>query len=489
MSEKYINFIPNEEKPYLKQEPKPKKRRFWILAVFLIFFVSCTTYAFMPANMPEDPEAYDPQTLEPIAPDSFMGKVKKFIFSKEKNLQGTKDDRINLLLMGIGGEGHDGGSLADTIMIVSVKPSTKQIALISVPRDLAVKMKDDGVWKINYANYLGEKEKKNYGPVYMSQVIKESFGLDIHYYARVDFKAFTEIIDNIGGIRVNVDKSFTDTEYPAANYLYQVVNFTQGDQVMNGDIALKFARSRHGNNGEGSDFARAKRQQKVILAVKEKIFSFGTLANPVRINKILQTLDKNIATNLELSDIITFLRMAKELDTTEITNLVLDNSTGGYLKNSINSAGAYILEPVTGNFEEISNAMKNIFDKNAQTAIRKTTTSTDNTPLQEAPVEEIPNIEIKNGTWRPGLAARTRDVLKGTDYTITEVGNTNERPHMQSGIYNIEKNLFLTTILENIANKLQIPMKQDIPLGETTTTGTDILIILGEDFNEETLSI
>jgi polyisoprenyl-teichoic acid--peptidoglycan teichoic acid transferase len=485
MNEKPINLLYKEEKSYLKPKKTHRKIQFWALLCLIIFFVGCSVYAAMPATLPEDPAAYDPQTLEPIAPENFFGRVKSFIFNKEKKLEGSKDDRINILLLGIGGYGHDGGSLADTIMLVSVKPSTEQIAIISFPRDMAVEMPTKGTWKINHATHFGEQQKKNYGPVYMAERLKETFDIETHYYARVDFKAFTDIIDNIGGINVNVTKTFTDYEYPAANFKFQIVQFNKGTQTLTGTKALQFARSRHGNNGEGSDFARAKRQQKVILALKEKIFSFGTLANPVRINKILQTLQTHIATNLELSDIITLLKMAKELNTDEITTLVLDNSEGGYLKNTIGHNGAYLLEPVTGNYDEISNAIAQVFTNDPNSSIKKVSQNKDDTPTQHIDTLEKPDIEIKNGTWRPGLAARAQaKIINTQEYLIWEIGNTNERPHMQSGIYNIDNNIFLSTIVENMAKELNIPIKQNLPNGETSTTGTEILIILGEDYTE-----
>ena len=132
--------------------------------------------------------------------------------------------------------------------------------------------------------------------------------LDLHYYLRMDFKAFEEIINEVGGITINVDNNFIDQLYPAANNEYQTIQFNKGIQTMDGKTALIFARSRHGNNGEGSDFARSKRQQKIILALKEKILSFSTLTNPIKINNIRKTLEKNIRTDIEFSDIMSLLK-------------------------------------------------------------------------------------------------------------------------------------------------------------------------------------
>ena len=118
----------------------------------------------------------------------------------------------------------------------------------------------------------------------------------------------------MGGIKVDVERSFTDPLYPAPNNEYQTLTFDAGVQTMNGATALTFARSRHGNNGEGSDFARARRQQKIMLALKQKLLSFGTLANPVRINNVIDSLERHMTTNLEFSEIVSFMKLARELE-------------------------------------------------------------------------------------------------------------------------------------------------------------------------------
>jgi len=489
MPEKYINLLDTEEKPYLEKPKKKKRFLFWGMIIVLFFlFVACSTYAMLPAKL-DNQIAYDPLTQEQIKPDGFFKRMKK-IFSNEETIieEHKKEDRINFLLLGVGGYGHDGGTLADTIMIVSVKPSTEEIALVSIPRDLAVNIPGQGTYKINHTNYFGEKEKKNFGPAFTANILKDTFGVDIHYYLRVDFKAFKEIIDSIGGVKIDVERSFTDTEYPAANYEYQVVSFKKGVQVMSGDTALKYARSRHGNNWEGSDFARSQRQQKVILALKEKLFSLGTLSNPAKLMGIFESVENNIATNLQFGDMVNLLKEYRDIDTSKIITLVLDNSTDGYLKNAVGAGGAYLLKPVTGNFDEISYAIEHIFDEEAEgTEIKKKVETTDDTPEQETSHLELTNIEIQNATWRPGLAARTKTLLDKDEYLVQNIGNTNERPMMESGIYNVKSNVFLVPIVEELQKILEIPIKESVPDGEYVNKSTDILIILGEDYNEKPL--
>lgn len=459
---------------------------FFLAIVLLIGGIGCVRLLFGEPVV-QDPQAYDPVTLEPVKPEGFFQRVKHFVFAKDVKLEGQRKDRINILLLGQGGPGHDGPYLTDTIIIASIRPSTNELAMISIPRDLLVKIPEHGEQKINHANAFGESVGKDKGPILTQQVIEETFGQPIHYHVRVDFKAFEEMLDEVDGVTVEVDRSFTDTQYPGPNDTYQVVSFHKGLTTMDGETALQFVRSRHGNNGEGSDFARSKRQQKVILALKEKILSFETLANPVRLASILDTLGDHVVTNMQFSDMITFMKMAKDVDTNNIITLSLDSGPQGYLKNGVSAIGAFILEPVEGNFDSINYAIEQIFDAPPEVRIVET-------PKQEAPqIDKNPIamqapltsdvVEVKNGTWRAGLAARIKKRLADLGYAVSGIGNTNERPYLKSGIYALTDEAKSET-LQALKHELNIPLKEIPPLAESGATSTDILIILGEDFVE-----
>ncbi len=472
-----INFLEKETEKI--KSPKPR----WLvfLVIFTLIFVGgCITRAIVGEYAPNEPEAYDPATLKPKKPEGFFQTVKYLIFSQDNQLAGAKDDRINILLLGMGGAGHEGPYLTDTIIIASIEPSTGKIAMISIPRDLAVSIPKQGIKKINNANAYGEAKNPGQGGEFASEIISETFDLDIHYYVRIDFKAFAEIIDAVGGVTVAVDRSFTDYTYPAENYEYQTVSFNQGIQTMNGDTALKFVRSRHGSNGEGSDFARARRQQKVLAALKGKLLSFSTLANPLKINNILNSLEKHLTTDLPFADIITLTKMMRELQTDAIINLVLDDSPQGFLKSTFGSDGAFLLVPKTGDFTDINNTIKNIFQTDETVKHLETTP----VPVQTtAPPLPTANIEIQNGTWSAGLAARMKKRLEDKNFLVETIGNTAERPQNQSGIYNIS-NKNLSDLLTALQEELRLPIKEKLPMGISATTSTDILIILGEDLAE-----
>lgn len=481
MHSRRTNFL--DDSPHEVEEiapPLPSKRRrvfFITLVVGALFLTGCIGRTVISWSLPNDPRAYDPVTLEPLEPEGLLKRIKRLVFSHEEPLAGHKEDRINVLLLGMGGPGHDGPFLTDTMIIASFQPSTGEVAMISIPRDLGVNIPGHGWYKINHANAYGEVAQSGSGGALASKVVSDTFNVDIHYYLRVDFKAVEEVIDDIDGITVDVERPFTDTEYPADNYLYQTISFQKGVQTMDGETALTYARSRHGNNGEGSDFARAKRQQRMILALKEKVLSFETLANPIRIHSIIETLGNHISTNMDFSDIIAMMKLAKQADLSNIKTVVLDTSPGGYLKNGYSPDGAFILAPNTGNFDEISALIEHIFDPESDSAIVEHL----DTPTQSQPDIPITTVEVQNGTWRAGLAARAEKILEDDHIVVTTIGNTGERPVMESGIYVIDP-LGQTAALA-IKTTLNIPIKKPTDL-YTPTAGSQVLVILGEDFEE-----
>lgn len=472
-----INFVSNTGKPK-KSSRKKRGLVFFLLIIIILFGIFKTIKSFSAPDITQNPLDYDPITLEPKKPEGFLKRLGLIVFNKEPQLEGQKDDRINILLLGMGGPGHDGPFLTDTIIVASIKPSTNQVALTSIPRDLEVSIPGHNKKKINHANHFGEMDNPDQGGELVLKTIEKNFNITIPYYLRVDFKAFSDIVDSVNGITIDVEKSFIDTEYPAANDKYQTILFSKGPQTMDGARALTYARSRHGNNGEGSDFARAKRQQKLILALKQKILSFKTLANPITINNILKNVDKHFATNMSFADMLSFIKLARELDSldnVEISTLVLDTNNDSFLESDFNQYGEFILKPKTGNFENINNALETVFTYAPPL--------TDNTPKQVEPELLLAKVELQNGTWSAGLAARIREKLRSEKILVYKISNTETRPFAKSGIYTVSDTLAPDTI--SMLNKtLNIPVKEVLPDGEIFASSTDILVILGEDYIE-----
>ena len=269
----------------------------------------------------------------------------QYFFQKEITLKETKN-RVNVLFLGIGGGKHDGPLLTDTIIYASIEPKSQKVTLISIPRDLWVP--DLGA-KINTAYAFGENKKKNGGLLLMKTAVEKILGQPVDYVLRIDFNGFIKAIDLIGGIDVNVEKGFEDFEYPISGKeiddcgftgeefekratssaaleafpcRYERLSFKQGIERMNGDRALKFVRSRHAKGSEGTDFARAKRQEIVIEAFKNKIFSLNIIFNPGKLMGLYDVFQNSIHTNIQQSEYDDFMKLAQKMENAEINNVV-----------------------------------------------------------------------------------------------------------------------------------------------------------------------
>jgi len=420
-----------------------------------------------------------------------------FLSPKSYSLKGLKDDRLNVLLLGMGGVKHEGPYLTDTIILASFKPSTKQLALLSIPRDLLVNIPGYGWWKINNANHFGEKSGQ--GPALAAKVVSEITGQPIPYYFRVDFVAFEKIIDEIGGIKINVEKGFTDYQYPTPDSKYQVVSFEPGWQTMDGATALKYVRSRHGNNGQGSDFSRSQRQQQLLLALKNRVLSLQILFHPKKISNILKTLDKHISTNLTVPQMLKIFQMVKDVDNNYITSKVIKDGPNGLVyPNIINNA--YVLQPKAGNWSDIQLLAANIFNpqftitpgtsakykKFVKQASKKSSIKQGDT-AQTKTDTTIPSnstkVEIRNGTLINGLAARTKQRLIKKGLDIIQIGNAVQQDYEQGIIFLLNEQK--KDALKIIQNELQLKLKaaNDIPqtLKNLIDPQADILIILGKN--------
>ncbi len=283
---------------------------------------------------------------------------------KPNQLQGEGDGRVNVLLIGVGGTRHPGGTLADTIIVASLDTKNKEVALLSIPRDLYVPIDGNGSGKINSAHSYGEKNAKTSGggPAVLKKTVSTILDLPIHYYVRVDFDGLEDLVDALGGVTVNVERPIVDLSYPADNMVdYQPFRLKAGTQTLDGKTALKYVRSRHASGGEGSDFARARRQQLLLSAIREKALSAGVLTNPKKISDIMGVLGNHIKTDISLWEAERFMQTWKDVDTSKILHKVLDNGANGPLVSHSGDARGYILLPRAGDFSEVAQIAHEIF--------------------------------------------------------------------------------------------------------------------------------
>jgi LCP family protein required for cell wall assembly len=296
-------------------------------------------------------------TIKNIAWEKIFGELP----ISEEYLPPKDEDRINVLLLGAGGQEHEEGSLlTDSIVIISFKKSTGQIALISIPRDLYVQIPgEDHYEKVNVAYVLG-LEKYGNGLDYAKKTIGYITGLYIDYAVAVDFEAFKETIDILGGVTIFLDEPFIEDKQwwcdeNGENCRPFIVE--AGDQILDGETALFYVRSRFSS----SDFDRARRQQQIMLAIKDKILSLGILANPLIINELFNAVAKNVKIDIMPWELPSLIKLAQGADAGNIIRKVFDTSHEGLLYETKRS-GIYILLPVDGNFDKIRATCQKIFD-------------------------------------------------------------------------------------------------------------------------------
>jgi LCP family protein required for cell wall assembly len=417
-----------------------------------------------------------------------IGEIRSLVFGEDEPTPiaaGTKRDenRMNVLLLGIGGAGHDGSLLTDSIMFLSVDLQEKKVGLVSIPRDLAWKRADGTYEKINSVHAWEEQAHPGEGAVRTAQKFAEAFDTHIDHVVRIDFRGFQAFVDALGGIDVNVERSFTDMQYPTEDDLYQTISFKRGVQHMNGDLALKFVRSRHGNNGEAGDFARARRQQIVLQAVRERLMSLNTLSDPTKLGNIYSAITRHIQSDLSPWDAFKLAPMIQDFDRDKLAQHVITDAPDGELV-STNLHNNYLLFPKGGDWTRIKTLIADPFLTDEEL---------------DAKVPTLAKVEVRNGTSRTGLAYDVTNELMLQGFDSVVAGNAVRRAYKRSLVFDLtggKKSVELA--------KLRNYLDAEVALTDTTSTrlsdgktyravyaeqlskevilnnDTDFLVILGE---------
>ena len=216
--------LPNPELMLPPSEPAVNRGKFFLYGLIILVVAAGLWLSQQP---------HVQETIVDWPNHSLWDNLTRLVGGQDTQLQGEADDRINFLLLGQGGIGHDGPFLTDTMMLVSLKPSTGQVALLSIPRDLDVNIPGYGFNKINSANAFGETKGAGQGAILASQVVSKVFNLPIQYYVRLDFAGFSKLIDQVGGVGVNVTNGFTDTQFPDDNDNgYRTITFTPAAEAV-----------------------------------------------------------------------------------------------------------------------------------------------------------------------------------------------------------------------------------------------------------------
>ncbi len=344
------------------------KRKWSVIVFFLLFFL--VSFLFFKNS----------STFSVLG-----GEIKEFWNKTISILPLNEDKRVtDVLFLGIRGIGNPPGELlTDTIMVIRYQKDTHQAAVISIPRDLYVDIPEyNKKEKVNFAYAFGEENGKKGGLKVAKETVEDITGLNIDYVIRADLEAFKEIIDILGGITIYLDKPFIEEsqwtkEGKENSKVWKKIKkeiidengekiekwvwafyLPAGKKFLDSETAAYYIRSRFST----SDFDRMRRQQQVLMAIKDKILSLGVLSNPIKVYKILESLGSHIQFSGNLAGILEIVKILDKINFQEIKTKVFDNSEKGPLYSTMNN-GIYILLPKSGDFSEVRKECLNIFNE------------------------------------------------------------------------------------------------------------------------------
>jgi LCP family protein required for cell wall assembly len=363
--------------------------------------------------------------------------------------------RLNLLIMGL--DQRAGSALpgrADVIMIASVEPVTRKVSLLSIPRDLWVEIPGHGENRINSAYFYGEFDgAEGGGPGLMKRTIELNFGIDIDYYGTLDFQCFKQIIDILGGITVDVPEEIRDDQYPDDSYGYKRIYIPAGSQLMDGETTLQYVRARH----ESSDFSRMRRQQQVLLAIRDKALRLDIIFS---LRELIPMLGKAFSTDLPVESLLGLANLGAQVELGDIELRVIDESlTIPYVAPD----GAQVLLP---RLDQIRAMLAQVFE---------------DAPVAEESYQTYTvdaQVIVRADASRPGLAVEVADLLQRRGYDARPASD-GVRIESEGTFIASRRDMAETAIL--VAGLLQVG-PEFVMLEPDVENEMDIVVTLGRDF-------
>lgn len=352
-------------------------------------------------------------------------------FLNTTRLRGEDEGRVNILLAGTseGDPGHDGADLTDSIMLVSLDTENYTSFTVSIPRDLWV---DYGracasgySGKINVAYQCGKDTKfkeagyPEGGMGLLQKIVSTNFGVPIHYYGKINYKAFEQAVDSVGGIDIKLKtddpRGILDRIFDwECNYQCYKVKYPNGKLKLNGEQALDLARARgdytgYPTYGTGNDFGRTNRQRDMLVALKDKVLSVNTFFNPAKITGLLDAAGNNVKTNFKVSELRRLYDLSKKYDNDKIKSIDLSSEEVSLVTTDM-YAGQSIVLPSAGleDFSQIKAYFKKLTSKD---------------PV----VREDASVVVLNASGVVGAAQKKADALGERNITVSEVGNATNR--------------------------------------------------------------
>lgn len=446
-----------------KPKPAPHKRRrwLWVIGIILVLLIAGAATVFIAARK--------------WSKLSFVGKQGGFFSGAKDLIQGTtgqvpiegeKSGVVRVLLLGIGGEGHDGPYLSDTIIVAQIKLDTNEVSLTSIPRDYQIKLRNGEQRKINAAFAEGFYQHKDWDEAgaWARQVVSQVSGVDIPYFAVVDFSGFEKAVDQIGGVDVTVERTFTDYQYPNSTDGYlPPQTFTAGPQHFDGKLSLIYARSRHAAGPEGSDFARSQRQQKIIAAFREKVQQLNLITDSGQLATLLQTFASHFHTNFTPGQLLRLAKLGQKVESAHVVATSLDPVTGLVCPQITEETKAYILAPCAGKTtEDIQNYFKNAL------TIGKL-------------AKEKSVVWIATDNPKSSIYKRVENALQEAGVTVWPIAYTDVKPD-QSVIYEINAKPATGEYIKSILDAREVTVPP--PNIKIDATRSDVILILGNNIPE-----
>ncbi|MBL8159885.1 LCP family protein [Candidatus Saccharibacteria bacterium] len=409
----------------------------------------------------------------------FQGNVLSAILSQGKPLKTDTMGRSNILLFGTSEDDpeHEGAELSDSIMVASIDQKKNNVFLISIPRDLYVKYGKACIsgyeGRINEVYMCGKGDRQDgdeqAGQSAFRKTVSEVTGLDVQYSAHVNYTALRQAVDAVGGITVTIEsddpRGILDRNFDwRCNYTCYFVKYENGPVNLDGEHALALARARGAAGGYGlpnANFDREKNQRKIIVALKDKATSAGTLANPVAVDKLLSALGDNVRTNIDAEEIKTVLRVAKDTKTKDIVSIPL-NDPEEPLVTTGDVGGQSIVRPMAG-----------LYDYDQIAAHVKAVVSGDAAMLEKA------KVDVLNASGEAGAAGKQAEKVTDAGIVVEVVGNApSELNTAPLRIYDLSEGQKPATLkkLEMLFGSKAV---QTAPAG--VTSNSDFVIIVGSN--------
>jgi LCP family protein required for cell wall assembly len=380
------------------------------------------------------------------------------------------------------------------MILVTVDPNTKTAGMLSIPRDLWVSIPGFDEDRINKAYWLGDRNAyPGGGPALAMKTVQYNLGVPVHFYAQIDFDGFRQIVDTLGGIDIYVPETIDDPKFPDNNYGYDPFYIEAGQHTLDGYNALKYARTRA---TPGADFSRAKRQQAVLLAIKDKALQLNMVP---KIPELWNTTAGAIETNLELIDIVELSQLADEIDPDSIQNEILDHTyTYDYV---VPDTGAQVLIPYRDKIRTLIDEMFAETEpieaagpsqaeveaveaaETAQTQARAQAIEQNAQRQEEIKTfltQEDARLVVQNGTNIAGLASQTALFLKQQGFNILQFGpaDTNTYSHTVIVVYNPDK----VYTLQVLSALFEVD-EENIRSSPNLKSDVDFRVIIGSDFD------